>query len=300
MKRLTTPALSLVLLMALVLSLAGCAVNDGPEKEKRSQYTRLVATSVSTCEVLEKLGVPSEQVVGIPKTTAYTIPEPYQDAKEVGSPMGPDMEILTSLSPDLVLGPKSLQDSLEQQYEEIGVDSYFLDLSSVDGMYASIAELGPMLGRETEAKKLVRDYKKTMDDYRKTHAEDETPRVLILMGLPGSYVVATESSYAGSLVKLAGAENVYGDGDGEGFLNINPEDMLKKEPDIILRTSHAMPDQVKKMFAEEFKTNDIWQHFDAVKEGRVYDLSNERFGMSANFQYQKALEELSELLYGGN
>ena len=70
--------------------------------------------------------------------------------------------------------------------------------------------------------------------------------MLILMGLPGSYVVATESSYVGSLVKLAGGVNVYGDGDGQDFLNINPEDMVEKAPDIILRTSHALPEQVKK------------------------------------------------------
>ena len=31
----------------------------------------------------------------------------------------------------------------------------------------------------------------------------------ILMGLPGSYIIATENSYVGSLVELAGGENVY-------------------------------------------------------------------------------------------
>ena len=29
------------------------------------------------------------------------------------------------------------------------------------------------------------------------------------MGLPGSYVVATDKSYVGSLVELAGGDNVY-------------------------------------------------------------------------------------------
>lgn len=298
MERTAKRVFAWILFLTLMLSLTACAVNDGPEQKGSSSYQKLVATSVSTCEVLDRLGVPSEQVVGIPKTTAYTIPEAYEKATVVGSPMGPDMEVLKSLSPDLVLSPKSLKDSLETQYDEIGVESYFLNLSSVDGMYDSIAELGAMLGREEAAQDLVDEYQSFLNDYREQHAAKEAPRVLILMGLPGSYVVATESSYAGSLVKLAGGENVYGDGDGESFLNINPEDMLKKEPDIILRTSHAMPDQVKKMFADEFKTNDIWQHFTAVKEDRVYDLSNEKFGMSANFYYPEALNELSPILYG--
>ena len=73
--------------------------------------------------------------------------------------------------------------------------------------------------------------------------------------------------------------------------------MKTKEPDIILRAAHALPDQVVEMFNEDFNTNDIWKHFDAVKNGRVYDLTYENFGMSANFRYPKALKELQPILY---
>ena len=109
------------------------------------------------------------------------------------------------------------------------------------------------------------------------------------MGLPGSYVIATENSYVGSLVKLAGGENVYQNTDQE-FLTVNTEDMKKKEPDIIVRAAHAMPDQVQKMFRDDFEKNDIWKHFQAVKDKKVYDLTYEYFGMSANFKYKKALK----------
>ena len=51
------------------------------------------------------------------------------------------------------------------------------------------------------------------------------------------------------------------------------------------------------MFKEDFETNDIWKHFDAVQNGRVYDLTYEYFGMSANFSYPEALEELQPMLY---
>ena len=73
--------------------------------------------------------------------------------------------------------------------------------------------------------------------------------------------------------------------------------MLSKNPDIILRTSHAMPKQVAAMFAEEFETNDIWKHFNAVKNGKVFDLDNEKFGMSATFRYKEALDDLQPILY---
>ena len=145
---------------------------------------------------------------------------------------------------------------------------------------------------------MLAEFDDFMQGYKDKNKDKESPKVLVLMGLPGSYIVATESSYVGNLVKLAGGTNVYGDGDGEEFLTANTEDMKSKEPDIILRAAHALPDQVKKMFAEEFETNDIWKHFAAVQNGKVYDLDSSLFNMSANFKYSDALKALQPMLYG--
>ena len=212
--------------------------------------------------------------------------------------MNPDLEILKSLNPDYVLSPNSLQSDLQSKYASIGVNSLFLNLKSVEGMYASISDLGKKFNREKQADALVKEFNDFMDDYRDKNAGKESPKVLVLMGLPGSYIVATDNSYVGSLVKLAGGTNVYGDGGGEEFLNANTEDMQTKDPDIILRAAHALPDEVKQMFADEFEQNDIWKHFRAVQNGKVYDLNSSLFNMSANFKYPQALEELEPMLYG--
>ena len=285
--------IKLFAMLSCVTLLTGCVDQSGGAAEEE---TRIVATSIATCEILDKLDVDS--VVGIPDTQAYEVPERYKDVKTVGSPMAPNMEIVKSLNPTIVLSPNSLEGELKPQYDGIGTDSYFLNLKSVDGMYDSIRDLGKMFGKEENAEKIYSEYEQFKKDYTAVHADEESPRVLVLMGLPGSFVVATESSYVGSLLKMAGAENVYGDGDGQDFLNVNTEDMLEKAPDMIFRTSHAMPEMVQKMFADEFETNDIWKHFDAVKNGQVYDLSNELFGMSATFRYPEALEHLQSVLYG--
>ena len=280
-------------LLSLIFSLvlvSGCAV-----KKTENEEQKIVATSVATLEILDKLNI--DGVVGRPDTQNYQIPKRYENAKGLGSPMQPDMETLKSLSPTIVLSPNSLEGELKSQYDAIGVSSYFVDLKSVDGMYKSIQDLGKMFHREKEAEALYKEYETFKQNLKVDRHGKKPPKVLILMGLPGSYVVATESSYVGSLVKLAGAKNVYGDGDGKDFLNVNTEDMLKKNPDIILRTSHAMPDQVMEMFQEEFENNDIWKHFDAVKEDKVYDLDNQYFGMSATFRYKEALEALNPVLY---
>lgn len=216
----------------------------------------------------------------------------------MGMAMNPDLEILKSLNPDYVLSPNSLQSDLQPKYASIGVKSIFLNLKSVEGMYASIQGLGEKFGCQDRAEAMLAEFDAFMEDYKSQSQGQESPRVLVLMGLPGSYIVATESSYVGSLVKLAGGTNIYGDGDGEEFLTANTEDMQQKDPDVILRAAHALPDQVKEMFAEEFATNDIWKHFRAVQEGRVYDLDSALFNMSANFSYSQALQALQPMLYG--
>ena len=288
---------ALVLAAVMALSLIGC-VNQHPEEDKqeteKSGEVRLVATSPAVAQICSRLGL---SLVGVCQTSS-TLPEEYQDLPKVGMAMNPDLEILKSLEPDYVLSPNSLQSDLQPKYASIGVKSLFLDLKSVEGMYASIQGLGEKFGKTEEANAMLTEFDAFMEAYRSRSSGKESPRVLVLMGLPGSYIVATESSYVGSLVKLAGGENIYGDGDGEEFLTANTEDMQAKDPDIILRAAHALPDQVRQMFASEFETNDVWKHFQAVEEGRVYDLDPALFNMSANFSYGDALEALQPMLYG--
>ena len=255
---------------------------------------RIVATSVATAEICDKLNI---DLVGVASSNISTLPSRYDDVTRIGLAMGPDMEIIASLSPDWILSPASLQSDLQPKYEAIDTDFAFLNLRSVEGMYQSIIELGIIFDRETEALELVWQYQQNYEEFVKSFENESHPKVLILMGLPGSYIIATENSYIGDLVELAGGENVYSGTDQE-FLTVNTEDMETKQPDIILRAAHAMPTQVIEMFAEEFETNDIWKHFSAVQNGKVYDLPYDLFGMSANFDYTDALEYLYGVLYG--
>lgn len=253
---------------------------------------RIIATSLSVAEICDRLDL---DLVGICDTTS-DLPRRYEELPTVGGAMSPDMELVASLKPDWILSPASLQSDLQSKYEALDTDWAFLNLRSVQGMYRSIQELGEIFDRQEEAQALVDEFTAFYNAYQEKNAGKESPKVLVLMGLPGSYIIATENSYVGSLVALAGGENVYSGTDQE-FLTVNTEDMKTKEPDFILCASHALPDQVMAMFKEDFETNDIWKHFDAVQNGRVYYLSYELFGMSATFRYPEALEELQSYLY---
>lgn len=270
------------------------AVKAAREKVKGlGREPKLIATSPAVADICDRLQL---DLVGICDTSVTTLPTRYEGVTAVGTAMSPDMEIISSLQPDWILSPSSLQSDLQPKYEAVKTEWAFLNLKSVQGMYRSIQELGTIFDRESEAEQLVSEFTSFYGEYQKKNTENQHPKVLILMGLPGSYIIATPNSYVGNLVELAGGENVYRDTEEE-FLTVNTEDMKKKEPDVILRAAHALPDQVAEMFAQEFATSDIWKHFTAVQEGRVFDLSYDKFGMSASFTYQEAIEELQPMLY---
>ncbi|MBQ9062426.1 MAG: heme ABC transporter substrate-binding protein IsdE [Eubacterium sp.] len=260
---------------------------------KLGREPKLIATSPAVADICDRLEL---DLVGVCSSAISVIPERYKDVTVVGGAMSPDIEVVSSLKPDWIFSPVSLQGDLQPKYDAIGSDWAFLNTRSVPGMYRSIQEMGYIFDREEQAQTLIDEFTEFYDDYRVKNEGKEAPDVLILMGLPGSYIIATENSYVGSLVELAGGNNVYAGTDQE-FLTVNTEDMKTKEPDVIVRCAHALPDQVVEMFKEDFETNDIWKHFEAVKEGRVYDLTYENFGMSVKFNYPDALEELQPILY---
>lgn len=222
--------------------------------------------------------------------------ERFKGLPTIGNAMEPDMEIVKSLNPTDVLSVSTLEYDLQDKFEQLKIPVHFLNFQSVDAMMAEIKTLGERYDRTVQADQLVSGLQKNIDAVQTVAANKEGPRVLILLGIPGSYLVATENSYAGDLVKRAGGINVM-EGQEAEYLSSNTEYLHNSNPDIILRLSHGMPDEVVKMFDEEFKTNDIWKHFEAVKNDKVYDLEEELFGTTASLQVPQALGQLMEIFY---
>lgn len=280
---------------AAALLLSGCVnQNAHTAAAGEADELRIVATSPAVVDIMARLDI---DLVGVPNSTLSEIPARYDDATRTGTAMGPDMEVIKTLNPDWVIGPASLQTDMEPKLEAAGLNGIFLNLESVEGLYKSVEQLGELFGRQEEAQEMIDEFSAFYYEYSQVNVNKGSPTVLVLMGLPGSYVVATGKSYVGSLVRLAGGTNVYEDEETD-FIIANTEDMQTKDPDIILRAAHAMPEDVVNMFKEEFETNDIWRHFRAVEDGCVYDLPYDQFGMSAKFNFPEALDTLQPMLYG--
>lgn len=285
-------AAMLCLLPACVDQSAPPADADTDSVSETEEAPRLVATSGSVTAICDLLEL---DLVGAPASSIEAFPR-YAEATAIGSAMSPDMEIIASLKPDDVLGPDTLEGSLSGSYEAAGIPATFLNLRSVQGMYDSITMLGETYGREEQAAAAVEEYEATVAQLAQLRGDQEGPRVLVLMGFPGTYCEATESSYIGSMVAMAGGVNVV-DAEEE-FVYWNSEELSKLDPDYILWTCHALREQTEQMFQEEFATNDIWSSFTAVKEGRIYAMDPSIFNMSATFDWPEGLEWLYNLFYG--
>lgn len=268
---------------------------DETSDTKKEQKDTVVASSVAVVQILDELGV---EMVGVP-TSSYQLPESVKDATRIGNPMSPDIEVVASLEPTVVVSVDSLSEDLKSQFESVGAESFFVNLSSYEGLKESIAELGERFDVKEKADEIISGFESKEAEIAKLVEDKESPSVLIIFGASGSFMVASEDTYVGDLVKRVGGENVITDAPA-AFSPVDMEYLASQNPDYILFMAHANPEESLKAFQEEFATNVAWQSFDAVKNDKVIALETEYFGMSANLLAVDAMEKLTEILYGEN
>lgn len=253
---------------------------------------KVIASSVAIVEILDAMNVP---MVGVP-TSSYALPDSVANATEIGNPMSPDMEVIASLEPDYIISVNSLESELGEQFEALGAETYFADLSSYEGLKTTIIDLGELFGTQSEAESVIGELEEKEESVAASIEGKESPSVLVIFGAGNSFMVASESTYVGDLVRIVGGQNVITDAPSS-FSPIDMEYLAGQNPDYILLMAHANPEESLAALQSEFESNEAWQNFDAVKQNRVYALETGYFGMSANLEAGEALEKLVEILY---
>lgn len=262
------------------------------EENAAENQDTVVASSVAVVQILDALGVP---MAGVP-TSSYELPESVADATRIGNPMEPDMEVIASLEPTVIVSVDTLSEDLAGQFEAIGAESFFVNLSSYEGLKESITALGERFGATDKAAEIVKGFEEKEGTVAASIEGKESPSVLIIFGASGNFMVASENTYVGNLVKRVGGENIITDAPAD-FSPVDMEYLADKNPEYILFMAHANPEESLAAFKEEFETNPAWQNFDAVKNDKVIALETGYFGMSANLLAADAMEKLAGILY---
>lgn len=267
-------------------------------KELQARFTveqpkRVITTSVSIAEMLHILDV---KPVGVP-TSMHALPEGFEKIDTIGSAIEPDLEKIASLTPDLVLGPESIEESLTKKFKPLGIDSTFLPTDSLDELKVSLETLGQVFGEQERATAFLErlNAKEAMISDQK---DGSSPTVLLLFGSAEAFMVMNENTYAGSLAQKVGATNVLTKmgGSKEAYVPLNMEAAIAANPDAILLVAHGDETAALKQLEGELTKTSAWKQVTALKEGRVATLPYDTFGVSSITKAEQALEELSSLL----
>lgn len=283
----------LTLSLLLGMTLGGCSstINE-QQNTTEAEGQRVIALSVSLVDILAQLDV---ELVGVPESQ-YELNEKMKDVTKVGLSMSPDVEAIAQLKPTHVISLTTIESMIKPKLEQIGIEGTYLNLENIETLKASIKSLGELFDRNEEAEALIAHFEAEVNETLEGIKEKESPKVLILFGFPGNYLVATPSSFVGQMVELLGGTNVVEDA-SMAYAQANLEALLMEKPDVILRMTHGVKEDVIEMFAKEFSENPIWSQFEAVQNGKVFDLDDSLFNVSASLDTPKALKALAEILY---
>lgn len=284
--------LSILCASIISLVLIGCSGSNTDNNVKSENKEEVVvATSVAVTEILDALGV---EVAGAP-STSYELPESTKDAVEVGNPMSPDLEIIKSLNPSIVISVDTLGSDYISLFEENNIPSEFVSLTSLDGLKETIKNLGERFNKEDKSVEILAQLELKEEEVSKVEDKNK-PNIMIVFAAPGSTMLATPSSYIGNLVELVGGNNVIQD-DSSSFVTYSKEELSKLNPDKILVMVHAMPEETKAALEKEMESDTAWQSIQAVKDGNIVYLDSTYFGMSANLKVIEGLDILSDIVH---
>ncbi|CAN5819995.1 helical backbone metal receptor [soil metagenome] len=170
--------------------------------------------------------------------TDYDTDPRVSSLPSVGGGLGPSLEVLLSLRPDLVLrfgGPTDLE--TPRRLDQAGIPHLALRPDHLDDVYRIARLLGEVTGREGAAESLEARLRGELAAVARAVDGAERPRVGILLGGDPPWVAGGET-FIHDVVTVAGGVNVFAD-DGPLYAPISVEEVLNRRPDVLLMSEGA-------------------------------------------------------------
>lgn len=257
---------------------------------------RIIVTSSSFLEPLHEVG---GDVVARPDSKT-NMPDYAKDKPSIGRTYNVDMEKLISYTPDLVIINKATNEKLIQPLEAAGIPVIVARLKSYEDVKNGLRQFAVITGHPEKAEAFIADMDKRIEEIKNRLPQKEL-RVLILHSTSQGVSVQLDSSIAGSVANLLGFKNV---ASGMKAMESKPdaapysiEMAVEQNPDVIFVTSMGKVDEIKESMEQTMATNPAWQSISAVRDKKVYYLSQEHFLLSPCIHYPEAVEEMARLIY---
>jgi iron complex transport system substrate-binding protein len=279
-------AFSSALLTLLMMLIVGCGSRQTPQiASVEPQPHRIVSLSPSVTEVLYGIGA-WPQVVAVSQYCSY--PDDVKNKPRVDGWDNTNLEQVTALKPDLVIGVDAQEPFLRDKLKGLGVRALFVKSQTLADVFTSIGEIGRATGHEQEAIALSAKTQAEIDAVRKIVGNRSRPRVLCVVDrVPGTLrdlYTATHGSYLDELIGIAGGESIAPPTE-HGYGKITKEAVLSLNPEVII----DMVQGSKGRFGEDPAA--VWSELAevrAVRDKRIYSMNDESVIHPSQFVGQTA------------
>ena len=222
---------------------------------------RIISLAPSITEILFALGL-NEEIAAVTKFCDY--PDAVFGKPRIGGFVNPDIEKIVSLKPDLIMGirdgnPTETVDRLGH----FGFPVYLIDPKGFNGVIATIKNIGDVVGRERESKRMIKELFEKRENVITLTRSLSRPRVFFQVGdVP--LVTVGKGTLADDLIRLAGGRSI-SENEADSYPSYSIETVLGKAPEIIIMSS--MPGKDHTHLAKRWQN---WKSIPAVKMNAIH------------------------------
>jgi len=192
--------------------------------------TRLISICPSNLEMLWALGC-FDRVIACEDSSDF--PPEAAALERLGPDLGPDLDRLAALAPDLVLSSLTVP-GMERNVTGLrarGIAQVVLAPRSIAEVLAELELLGRLLGVEARAAEVAADMGRQIAALEADAAALGEPARVYLEWWPRPMFSPGASCYSNELIRLAGGVNVFGDRPGSS-LQIEAEELVAAAPEV--------------------------------------------------------------------
>ena len=231
----------------------------GNEVTVEAEPETIVTVSPALTEIVYALGG-EDKLIGRSDYDDY--PEAVFDVEAVGPIDMPDVELIVSLEPDLVLASSIFSEEAYNALTEAGITVVIIkDETSLDGMIYTVESVADVIGLHDAGQELAMglsdEISEIYNEATETIADDGiTVYYAMSFGEYGDYTAGPDT-FINDIIEFAGCVNAASDADGWSY---SAEQLLAADPDIIL-----VPD----WGYESFMETEPYTELTAVQNGTV-------------------------------
>lgn len=253
----------------------------------------IVSMAPSNTEILFAIGAGS-QVVGRDEFSDY--PPEAQDIANIGGGFGDyNLEVITSLQPDLILASSLQPSELIQTLEDLGFTVFVLaNPTEMEGLFSNLMTVAELTAHQSQASMLVESLRNRVKAVEEKIATVDDP-ILVFYELdatdPKAPWTAGPGTFVDTLISMAGGVNLGSKMQGE-WVQISVEEIIIQDPDVIILGDYTWGG----VTPEDVASRTGWESLSAVQTNRVYPFDDNLVSRPGP-RLVDGLEEMARLLY---